>query len=84
MDDSSQGPNRGPAWLITGWVTLGSAFLCFVLRIYSRTFLTRSLGSDDLMIAVSVVRPLIALYAQASAHSCVSGPYNCRRNHQLL
>ena len=46
---------RGRIYLWLGWTLTIIDILVFSLRVYSRAILTRSIGSDDFLIAFSVV-----------------------------
>ena len=50
--------NRGVYYLVIGWVLTVILWFAVALRLYSRSFLTRSLGSDDVFIVVASVRSL--------------------------
>ena len=52
---SSSGPNRAIPWFIVNWITTGGAVIAFLIRIYSRALVTRSIGSDDFSLAISMV-----------------------------
>ncbi|KAI9667146.1 MAG: hypothetical protein M1831_001323 [Alyxoria varia] len=47
--------NQGLAYVLTNWALTLVIYFVFSLRIYSRTLITRSVGSDDFTIAFSVV-----------------------------
>lgn len=47
--------DRGPAFVAVAWVLTLVAIVVYAIRIYSRTLLTRSLGSDDFTMAFGVV-----------------------------
>lgn len=47
--------DSGTYYIIVGWVLTGVAASAVALRLYSRTILTRSAGSDDLAIVLAVV-----------------------------
>ena len=61
MLDQSYTYDRGLYYIIIGGILTVIALVVVVVRIYSRTFLTRSLGSDDFTILVSTVRHSIDL-----------------------
>ena len=46
---------RGPSLLIFNWVTVSIASLLVVLRIYTRTFLRKTAGTDDWTMVVALV-----------------------------
>lgn len=48
--------HRGIAYLVLGWSLTFIAMLLCTIRMYSRTILTRSVGSDDFAILVALVR----------------------------
>ena len=50
------GPDRGIYYLAVGWALTGVAIVVVALRLYSRILLTRSAGSDDFAIVISLVR----------------------------
>ena len=47
---------KGIVYVSLEWVFVLVQFLVITLRIYSRTFLTRSVGSDDFSIVIGFVR----------------------------
>lgn len=47
--------NRGVYYATIGWILTVLALTAVAIRIYSRTFLTRSTGSDDFAILLSAV-----------------------------
>ena len=47
---------EGPALMIVGIIFSGIAILLVSARIYSRYFITRAPGIDDLLVAISLVR----------------------------
>jgi hypothetical protein len=47
---------EGPALMLVGIILSGIAILLVAARIYSRLFITRAPGIDDLLILVSLVR----------------------------
>lgn len=47
---------KGTVYISLEWVFTLVQILAVTLRLYSRTFLTRSVGSDDLFIAIAFVR----------------------------
>lgn len=48
--------NLGTPYMALGWALTGLVVLAVSLRIYSRIFITRSFGSDDVAILFSMVR----------------------------
>ena len=49
MDD------RGPAFLAAAWLLTVIMWIVLSIRLYSRTFLTGSVGSDDFAIGIAAV-----------------------------
>ena len=49
------GPDRAVAYEVAEWVMTGIMLIAFTLRICSRGFLTRSIGSDDFAICIPAV-----------------------------
>lgn len=47
---------KGIALISCEWVATAIELLAVTLRLYSRTFLTRSVGSDDFFISIGFVR----------------------------
>ena len=47
---------KGIAYISLEWVLVLVQILAVTLRVYSRTFLTRSVGSDDFSIVIALVR----------------------------
>lgn len=47
--------DRGIPYIIVGWVLTAILLLVVAIRLYSRTCLTRSAGSDDVAIVVASV-----------------------------
>ena len=47
--------DRGIPYLVIGWVLTFLVLMAVVVRIYSRSLLTRSLGSDDFTIVIATV-----------------------------
>lgn len=47
---------RGIAYLSCQWTLTAVGTIVVALRLYSRTLLTRSVGSDDFFIAIAFVR----------------------------
>ena len=47
---------KGIVYIALQWVLVVVQMLVITLRVYSRTFLTRSVGSDDLFIVIGYVR----------------------------
>lgn len=47
---------KGIAYVSIEWVFTFIQILAVTLRLYSRTFLTRSVGSDDLFMVIGFVR----------------------------
>ena len=69
MDGPVSDYNRGIYYTTIAWVLTVIALVVVAIRIYSRAFLTRSLGSDDFAILVSVVsRYDQLLYRQMHAY----------------
>lgn len=58
MEDYTRG-DRGTYYLILGWTLTGIAIVSVILRLYSRTLLTRSAGSDDFTILFPVILTLV-------------------------
>lgn len=58
MEDYSKG-DRGHWYLVLGWTLTAIALVSVALRLYSRTLLTRSAGSDDFTILFPVVLTLV-------------------------
>ena len=49
---------KGIVYVSLEWVFVLIQILVIILRLYSRTFLTRSVGSDDFSIVIAFVRPM--------------------------
>ena len=47
---------KGIAYVTLEWTFVSIQLTVITLRVYSRTFLTRSVGSDDFCIAIAFVR----------------------------
>ena len=47
---------KGIVYIALQWVFVVVMMLVITLRVYSRTFLTRSVGSDDFFIVIGYVR----------------------------
>ncbi len=47
---------KGIVYVSLEWVFILVEILAITLRVYSRTFLTRSIGSDDFFIVIGFVR----------------------------
>lgn len=58
--------DRGVYFLIVSWVLYTTLALVVCVRIFSRTFITRSIGSDDITIILPVVS--IKLHAKNRIH----------------
>ena len=74
----STADNRA-VWYLPVHRILESICLCAVLlRLYSRAFLTRSLGSDDFAIVIAAVRR--STVVEQGIVSADTGHRTCRRN----
>jgi hypothetical protein len=58
--------DRGTAILVAMWTTTSIATIFVAARLYTRTKIVRSLGLDDYLISLSIVRPHLVTSALAS------------------
>lgn len=55
--------DRGIYYVAISWVTTIIAVAAVSIRLYSRAFLTRSIGSDDFAILISAVCIILSLFS---------------------
>lgn len=68
--DLSRGDyNRGVYYLAIGWVLTSIAIIVVCTRLYSRAYITRSIGSDDYAVVISMVRPSCPLHTSKPRRS---------------
>ena len=58
--------NHGIAYIAVGWALTGIAITAICIRLYSRIFVTRSVGLDD----YTIIPPIVRLYEPLHGGSC--------------
>lgn len=52
---SETGPNNAVGVLASGWALVGTSTVIVLLRLYSKSFIVRKVGWDDVLMSLSVV-----------------------------
>lgn len=66
--------NRGVIYLPVGWILTIFAIMAYFLRMYTRAWLTRSLGSDDFAITLGFVSNTNRAFLQRACSDIDSAP----------